>query len=80
MTIWQLLQVGHLKGTPLIFIGEMWQQLVAWAREQMIDERYQLASREDIDIPYCVNTSSEAIAIINEAKTAWDKLPARPLS
>ena len=30
MMIWQLLQVGHLQRTPLILVGKMHADLVAW--------------------------------------------------
>ncbi len=30
--IWQLLQVRHIKDTPLIFIGKMWTDLVEWVK------------------------------------------------
>ena len=32
MMIWQLLQVGHLKGTPFILPGKMYADLVAWCQ------------------------------------------------
>lgn len=33
MIIWQLLQVGHLQNTPLILVGKMYGELVAWCRD-----------------------------------------------
>ena len=38
MMIWQLLQVGHLQGTPLILTGEMYAQLVAWCSARPCQE------------------------------------------
>ncbi|HVJ81259.1 MAG TPA: LOG family protein, partial [Planctomycetia bacterium] len=35
--VWQLLQVRKLYGTPLILVGEMWEKLVTWAREYMVE-------------------------------------------
>src|SRR6185369_1179969 len=32
MMIWQLLQVRHLRDTPLVFVGAMWKGLVDWAK------------------------------------------------
>src|SRR5499425_689190 len=32
MMIWQLLQVRHLEGTPMILVGNMWPGLIEWAR------------------------------------------------
>ncbi len=33
LLVWQLAQVGHLENRPLIFIGDMWRDLVDWGRE-----------------------------------------------
>ena len=71
MMVWQLLQVRHLEGTPLIFVGKMWPGLVAWAREAMLSADPPLASREDFAIPRCVPGADEAIAIIAEHHRHW---------
>src|SRR5262249_47610560 len=47
MMIWQLLQVRHLHGTPLILVGTMWKELVEWARQHMLDPRLALVNPED---------------------------------
>ena len=52
MMVWQLLQVGHLRSTPLILVGKMWAGLVDWARTSMLDPP--LANAEGIEIPRCV--------------------------
>ena len=39
MMVWQLLQVGHITDTPLIFVGRMWSGLVEWACAHMLDPR-----------------------------------------
>ena len=69
--VWQLLQVRHLEAIPLIMIGPMWQDLVAWANRYMIEGESLLADRDDLKIPYCVNTVSEAIEIIKTAQQKW---------
>src|SRR5262244_2214042 len=69
--IWQLLQVRHLQQTPLILVGKMWPGLIEWAREEMTSFETPLASREDFNIPKCVATGDEAIAIIREEHTRW---------
>jgi uncharacterized protein (TIGR00730 family) len=74
--IWQLLQVSHLQQTPLVLVGKMWTGLVQWAREAMLTTDPPLASAADLDIPRCVATADEAIAIISEAHAAWQR--ARP--
>src|SRR2546421_5487297 len=43
MMIWQLLQVRHLHGTPLILVGQMWADLVDWARTHLLTSQQPLA-------------------------------------
>jgi hypothetical protein len=73
MMIWQLLQVRHMQNTPLIFVGKMWAGLVEWVRQSMLDPRLPLASPEDMDIPKCVNTADEAIALVREHHAQWQR-------
>src|SRR6187399_1874472 len=68
---WQLLQVRKLYNTPLILIGKMWPALVEWGRESMLQEANELASPADFDIPRCVDTPEQAIAIIRESRAVW---------
>jgi uncharacterized protein (TIGR00730 family) len=69
--IWQLLQVRGLHRTPLILIGPMWAELVEWARRHMLRPEFALAGASDIDIPRCVNTVAEAIALIRARHDEW---------
>ncbi|HEU0254019.1 MAG TPA: LOG family protein [Pyrinomonadaceae bacterium] len=71
LLIWQLLQVRHLNGTPLILVGKMWPGLIEWARNSMLSFETPLVNAEDIDIPRCVNSSEEAIALIRAHHAAW---------
>lgn len=64
--VWQLCQVRHIGDLPLIFVGDMWRELVEWARRHMLDHDRHLASPEDLEIPHCVDTAEEAAAIIRE--------------
>jgi len=74
LMVWQLLQVQHLDDrTPLILIGKMYSDLVAWAREHMLDPRFPLANIEDMKIPLCVNTADEAIVTIRKHHGMWKK-------
>src|SRR6476469_8306403 len=68
---WQLLQVRHLYNTPLIVVGKMWAELVAWSRNTMLIEGSELASELDLKIPICVNTIDEALAVIRENRATW---------
>jgi uncharacterized protein (TIGR00730 family) len=70
--IWQLLQVGHLYNVPLVLVGPMWQGLIDWARESMIEEaELPLADPVDMDIPRCVDRAEDAVEIIKAHYTEW---------
>jgi len=71
MMIWQLLQVKHLKETPLILVGPMWRGLVEWAGAQMLRPGFELASPPDMQIPRCVDDADQAIAMLREAHARW---------
>jgi uncharacterized protein (TIGR00730 family) len=71
MMIWQLLQVRHLRETPLIFAGPMWRGLVQWAAEQMLRPGFELAKADDMKIPQCVDGADEAIAVIEKEHARW---------
>ena len=71
LMIWQLLQVRHVKDVPLILVGKMWKGLVEWARTSMLDPRLALANPGDFDIPRCLETADEAIALVRELHTTW---------
>lgn len=73
LMIWQLLQVKHLRDTPLILVGKHWPGLVAWARESMLGVDPPLVNPEDLDIPICVPTADDAIAILRQSHAAWVK-------
>jgi uncharacterized protein (TIGR00730 family) len=71
MMIWQLLQVRHVRDTPLILVGKMWADLVEWASTHLLTTQPPLAHPEDMTICRCVNTADEAIALIGEAHARW---------
>jgi uncharacterized protein (TIGR00730 family) len=73
LMIWQLLQVRHVDNVPLIFVGKMWEELVEWARRSMLDPRLPLASPQDMDIPRCVHTADQAIALVRDLHEQWLK-------
>ncbi|MEY6432833.1 LOG family protein [Thioalkalicoccus limnaeus] len=71
MLVWQLLQVRHLRDTPLILTGKMWSELVDWAARYMLRPGFELANPEDMAIPRCVTGADEAIAIVREHHARW---------
>ena len=69
LMVWQLCQVRHVYDTPLVFLGDMWDELRMWAHRWMLDgQDPQLASPPDLDIPTCVSSVDEAVAVIREHK------------
>lgn len=69
--VWQLLQVKHVEGAPLILVGKMWRGLVDWARTHLAGSTPPLASLEDMSIPICVDTADEAIALLRTRQSDW---------
>jgi uncharacterized protein (TIGR00730 family) len=73
---WQLLQVRKLYNTPLILVGKMWAELIDWGRKTMLNEGSELASEVDFNIPICVSTIAETVALIRKNRADW--LAAQP--
>jgi predicted Rossmann-fold nucleotide-binding protein len=71
LMIWQLLQVRHVDNVPLILVGKMWRGLVEWARVSMLDPTLALANPEDLQIPMCLETADEAIAVVRDLHVKW---------
>jgi uncharacterized protein (TIGR00730 family) len=71
MMVWQLLQVGHLRHTPLILVGKMWPPMIEWARGAMLSSAPALASPKDLEIPRCAADADEAVAMIRKHHAAW---------
>jgi uncharacterized protein (TIGR00730 family) len=71
LMIWQLLQVRHVDNVPLILVGKMWRGLTEWAKVSMLDPRLALANPEDLQIPMCLDTADEAIAVVRDLHGKW---------
>ena len=71
LMIWQLLQVRHMENVPLILVGKMWPGLIEWAKTSMLDPRLALAKAEDLQIPQCLETADEAIALVRRLHQEW---------
>ena len=70
---WQLLQVRKLYNTPLILVGEMWEELVAWGRRSMLREGLELANEVDFTIPHCVKSIEQTVELIRASRGEWLK-------
>lgn len=71
MMIWQLLQVRHVRDTPLILVGKMWPDLVEWAETHLLTTEPPLANADDMKIPQCVSSADEAVAVLREHYLKW---------
>jgi uncharacterized protein (TIGR00730 family) len=71
LLIWQLLQVRHVEGVPLILVGKMWKGLVEWTKTSMLDPQLALANPEDLQIPLCLETADQAIAVVADLHRKW---------
>ena len=60
--VWQLLQVKHVAGHPLILVGTMWDGLIDWIEKTMVERG--LVSPADMQTVSVVGSSEEAIPII----------------
>ena len=69
--IWQLLQVRHIRDTPLIFVGKMWNDLVEWVKKHMIHGEAPLINPDDISIAICLNNADEAIEVLRKHHDNW---------
>jgi len=71
-TIWQLLQVRKVRReTPLILIGTMWADFVAWPAATCCGQILNSTTSEDIEIPRCVDTADEAVALLRPHYAEW---------
>jgi uncharacterized protein (TIGR00730 family) len=73
LLVWQLAQVGHLENRPLIFVGEMWRDLIDWGQKAWVGGERQLADPEDTNIPVCVDTVDEAVDVIKANLRWWEE-------
>jgi predicted Rossmann-fold nucleotide-binding protein len=71
LMIWQLLQVKHLRDTPLLLVGRMWPGLVSWAQTAMLSYDPPLAGVDDFAIPQCVPAADDAIEVIRQHHARW---------
>jgi len=73
MLIWQLLQVRHAFDTPLVLIGPMWRDLVAWTHTHMANQGMPLARPEDLRIPTCVDSVEAALEVIRKHRQQFQR-------
>jgi uncharacterized protein (TIGR00730 family) len=71
LMVWQLLQVRHLRDTPLILAGHFWDGLIDWAREAMLKPGAPLVGPGDLNIPRILPDGPAIVAAIREHHAQW---------
>jgi uncharacterized protein (TIGR00730 family) len=71
LMVWQLLQVRHLRDTPLILAGHFWDGLIDWARDAMLKPGAALVSPEDLNIPRILPDGASIVAAVREHHAQW---------
>jgi uncharacterized protein (TIGR00730 family) len=72
LMVWQLLQVRHLRDTPLILTGaHFWDGLLDWTRAAMLRPDMPLVNPEDLAIPQVLPDAPAIVAAIREHHARW---------
>lgn len=71
LTVWQLLQVRHLRDTPLILAGHFWDGLLDWAKAAMLRPDIPLVSPDDLTIPRVLGDGPAIVRAIREHHDQW---------
>lgn len=71
MMVWQLLQVKHLPPIPFLLYGEHWRGLVSWIEDASLQQGY--ISRADAALPVLVDSVDEAVSLILQTKSEFDR-------
>ena len=69
--MWQHLQVHHVAYKPIILIGKMWQDLMAWMRTDVLPSN--LVSPEDFNYVYIAKNNDQAMAMIDTFHKLYEK-------
>lgn len=77
-TVWQLLQVRHLRDTPLILAGDFWGGLIEWAKKVMLRPDVPLVSPDDLNIPRVAADPAAIVGMIRDHHAAWKRRQERP--
>lgn len=62
---WQLIQVEHICSIPIIFMGDMWPELIEWIEKWPLKKK--LLDKKDLHPIFLAKHCSEAMGIIKEA-------------
>jgi uncharacterized protein (TIGR00730 family) len=71
LMVWQLLQVRHLRDTPLLLAGHFWDGLLDWAKREMLRADVPLVSPQDLNIPRVLPDGPAIVAAVREHHARW---------
>jgi len=71
LMVWQLLQVRHLKDTPLILAGHFWDGLLEWAGKEMLRADVPLVNPGDLKIPQVLPDGPSIVRAVREQHARW---------
>lgn len=63
--VWQLLQVNHIQNIPVLIYGKMWNDLLDWAKENIMEPG--LADMNDLDYIHKVDSVDEILGLIDKS-------------
>lgn len=66
---WQLVQVHHICNIPIILMGDMWEGLLQWIKNEPLAKNY--LDKIDYEMVFHVKTPEEALKIINDTYTSF---------
>ena len=68
---WQLVQVGHISGIPIILMGKMWPGFVKWIKKNPLRNKF--ISRHELDNIFVARNEIEAMEVINDTYDEFNK-------
>lgn len=71
LMVWQLLQVRHLRDTPLILAGHFWDGLLDWLKAVMLKPDVPLVSPEDLNIPQILPDGPSIVRAVRDHHAQW---------
>jgi uncharacterized protein (TIGR00730 family) len=71
LMVWQLLQVRHLRDTPLILAGNFWDGLLDWAKAVMLRPDAPLISPQDLTIPQVLADGPAIVQAVRDHHSRW---------
>ena len=71
MKSWSMMQVKHICNVPIILLGDIWEGLLDWLKENPL--RRKMFEKGDFDLLYNAKTPDEAIKIIEKTHQMYLK-------